>query len=169
MCPLKSPFPFLNTQFQTKSDQKNPLRIKFYQQSNALLPKNLSILLTTSLTLTPFTFGYVLAPSMSIFNETYFNANENDRIESMKIMDLFAKLLHNGNININSPYCKDNQCEAKDKWKNVFPESNLILLRDGNFSQVTGHHTQVHYLFNTLISNLTEHPFDTDLLNTWKT
>ena len=172
LCPLENPFPFFNTQFQTKSDQKNPLRIKFYQQSNALLPENLHILLTTSLianrSLTkqvdvnnilidnlldyaytkwnrqtheyrldetllnyhqqilapllkyakyasnyrnihileryankyqselPLTFGYVLAPSMSIFNETYLNANENDRIESMKMMHLFAKLLHNG-------------------------------------------------------------------------
>jgi len=44
----------------------------------------------------PFTFGYVLAPSMSVFNETYLNADENDRIESMNIMNLFANLIHNG-------------------------------------------------------------------------
>jgi hypothetical protein len=44
----------------------------------------------------PFTFGYVLAPSMSVFNETYLNADENERIESMKMMDLFANLIHNG-------------------------------------------------------------------------
>jgi len=44
----------------------------------------------------PFTFGYVLAPSMSIFNETYLNADDNDRIESMHMMDLFANLIHNG-------------------------------------------------------------------------
>jgi hypothetical protein len=44
----------------------------------------------------PFTFGYVLAPSMSVYNDTYLNANENDRIESMYMMDLFANLIHNG-------------------------------------------------------------------------
>ena len=172
LCPLENPFPFFNTQFETNSDQKNPLRMKFYHQANALLPESMHILLTTSLianhSLTkqvdvnnilidsllnyaytkwnrqtheyrfdetllnyhqqilapllkyakyasnnrnihileryanryqselPLTFGYVLAPSMSVYNDTYLNANENDRIESMKIMDLFAKLLHNG-------------------------------------------------------------------------
>lgn len=44
----------------------------------------------------PFTFGYVLAPSVSVYNDTYLNADENDRIESMMIMDLFANLIHNG-------------------------------------------------------------------------
>ena len=44
----------------------------------------------------PYTFGYVLAPSVSVFNDTYLNANENDKIESMKIMNLFANLIHNG-------------------------------------------------------------------------
>jgi len=44
----------------------------------------------------PFTFGYVLAPSMSVYNDTYLNADENDRIESMHMMDLFANLIHNG-------------------------------------------------------------------------
>jgi hypothetical protein len=44
----------------------------------------------------PFTFGYVLAPSMSVYNETYLNADENERIESMNMMDLFANLMHNG-------------------------------------------------------------------------
>jgi hypothetical protein len=44
----------------------------------------------------PFTFGYVLAPSMSVYNETYLNADENDRNESMNMMNLFANLIHNG-------------------------------------------------------------------------
>lgn len=44
----------------------------------------------------PFTFGYVLAPSLSVFNETYKNASEEERIESMKTMDLFANLIHTG-------------------------------------------------------------------------
>ena len=44
----------------------------------------------------PFTFGYVLAPSMSVYNDTYLNADENDRIESMHMMDLFANMMHNG-------------------------------------------------------------------------
>lgn len=44
----------------------------------------------------PFTFGYVLAPSLSVFNETYLNADEQDRRESMHCMDLFANLIHNG-------------------------------------------------------------------------
>jgi hypothetical protein len=44
----------------------------------------------------PFTFGYVLAPSMSVYNDTYLNADENDRIESMYMMDLFANIIHNG-------------------------------------------------------------------------
>ena len=44
----------------------------------------------------PYTLGYVLAPSMSVFNDTYLKADEQDRRESMKIMDLFANLLHNG-------------------------------------------------------------------------
>ena len=33
---------------------------------------------------------------MSVYNDTYLNANENDKIESMKIMNLFANLIHNG-------------------------------------------------------------------------
>jgi hypothetical protein len=44
----------------------------------------------------PFTLGYVLAPSMSVYNDTYFNADENDRMESMYMMNLFANLIHNG-------------------------------------------------------------------------
>ena len=44
----------------------------------------------------PFTFGYVLAPSMSVFNDTYLNASEHEKIESMKMMDLFANLIHKG-------------------------------------------------------------------------
>ena len=44
----------------------------------------------------PFTFGYVLAPSMSVYNDTYLTADENDKIESMLTMDLFANLIHNG-------------------------------------------------------------------------
>jgi len=173
--PLENPFPFFNSLLDTKTDQKNPLRMKFYQQSNTLLPENLHILLTISSTINhslyqetnfnnnknilidnlinyaytkwnkntheyhfdkylfnyhqqilapllkyakyvsndrnihmlerysnkyqselPFTFGYVLAPSMSVFNDTYLNATENDRIQSMKTMDLFANLVHNG-------------------------------------------------------------------------
>jgi len=169
--PLENPFPFFNS----LTDQKNPLRMKFYQQSNTLLPENLHILLTISSTINhslyqetnfnnnqnilienlinyaytkwnkntheyhfdkylfnyhqqilapllkyakyvsndrnihmlerysnkyqselPFTFGYVLAPSMSVFNDTYLNATENERIQSMKTMDLFANLVHNG-------------------------------------------------------------------------
>ncbi|CAF3600385.1 unnamed protein product [Adineta steineri] len=239
--PLENPFPFFNSPI----DQKNPLRMKFYHQSNALLPENLHILLTISSTINhsslketnsnnvlienlinyaytkwnkklneyhfdkylfnyhqqilapllkyakyisnnenvhilerytnkyqselPFTFGYVLAPSMSVFNDTYLNASENEKIESMKIMDLFANLVHNGNINMKSPYCKDNRCESSDEWRSVFPEFNFIQLKDGNLSQVTGQHAQVHYLFNNLISNLSEHSIDNDLLNTWKT
>ena len=171
--PVEDPFPFFNPPPQeTTTNQKSPLRTKFYQQSNALLPENLNILLTVSSTVThspsrqtplnhiltenvlnyaytkwnrktnayqfdkallnyhqqilapllkyanhastnrnvhilerpstkyqselPLTFGYVLAPSMSVYNETYLNANENERQESLKMMDLFAKLLHNG-------------------------------------------------------------------------
>lgn len=44
----------------------------------------------------PLTFGYVLAPSLSVFNETYLNADEIDRRESMEMMDLFSNLIHNG-------------------------------------------------------------------------
>ena len=44
----------------------------------------------------PLTFGYVLAPSMSVFNQTYLNATEEDRRESMQMMDLFANLIHQG-------------------------------------------------------------------------
>jgi hypothetical protein len=170
--PLENPFPFFSPLQDTKTDQKNPLRMKFYQEANALLPENLNILLTVSSTVVhspsqqkqlnhilidnvlnyaytkwnrktnayqfdkallqyheqilapllkyakyasnnrnvhilerystkyqselPLTFGYVLAPSMSVYNETYLSANENERRESLKMMDLFAKLLHNG-------------------------------------------------------------------------
>lgn len=54
----------------------------------------------------------------------------------------------------------------------LFCSSSFFQIRfhlDGNLTQISGHHSQVHYLFNNLISNLTEHPFDTSLLNTWKT
>ena len=44
----------------------------------------------------PLTFGYVLAPSMSVFNESFINANENDRNESLILMNLFANLINNG-------------------------------------------------------------------------
>lgn len=39
---------------------------------------------------------------------------------------------------------------------------------DGTLSQQTGHYTHVHYLFNNLISNLSNQPFTIDLLNTWR-
>jgi len=45
----------------------------------------------------------------------------------------------------------------------------IIIYLDGNLTQIRGHHYQVHYLFNNLISNLTEDSFDINLLNTWKT
>ncbi len=48
----------------------------------------------------PITFGYVLAPSMSVFNQTYLTADENDRIDSMNIMNLFANLIHNGYVDL---------------------------------------------------------------------
>lgn len=44
----------------------------------------------------PLTFGYVLAPSMSVFNETYLHADQIDRDESLLLMDLFANLIHQG-------------------------------------------------------------------------
>lgn len=44
----------------------------------------------------PLTFGYVLAPSMSVFNETYLNATESEKKESLKMMNLFGNLIHNG-------------------------------------------------------------------------
>jgi hypothetical protein len=169
--PLENPFPFLNTPI----DNINPLRMKFYHQTNTILPDNLQILLTISSSINhslfneinfdnnnnnnienlinyaytkwnvktneyyfdkylfnyhqqilapllkyakyvsnnrnihilekylnkyqselPFTFGYVLAPSMSVYNDTYLNSNSSEKIESMKIMDLFANLIHNG-------------------------------------------------------------------------
>ncbi|CAF3301633.1 unnamed protein product [Rotaria socialis] len=116
----------------------------------------------------PFTFGYVLAPSMSVYNDTYSSATENDKIESMHMMDLFANLIHNGDINIKSPYCKRIECETNEKWNSILPELNFILLKDGKLSQQSGHHAHVHYLFNNLISNLFNQPLHIDLLNAWK-
>jgi hypothetical protein len=168
LTPLENPFPFS----ETKADQSNPLRMKFYHQIDTLLPENLQILLTISSSINhslthefnfnnpqfenlinyaytkwniksneyhfdkyslnyhqqilaplikyakyisttrniyllekysnryqselPFTLGYVLAPSMSVFNETYLHANEYEKMESIKIMNLFANLIHNG-------------------------------------------------------------------------
>jgi hypothetical protein len=46
----------------------------------------------------PFTFGYVLAPSMSVYNETFLHATEIDRREAMLMMDLFANLIHRGYV-----------------------------------------------------------------------
>jgi hypothetical protein len=176
--PLENPFPFMNFPI----DQKNPLRMKFYHQTNTLLPDNLHILLTISSSINhslaenlnsnnnrienlinyaytkwnlntneyhfdrylynyhqeilapllkyakyvsnyrkiyilekfsnkyqselPFTFGYVLAPSMSVYNETYLNANEYEKIESMKMMNLFANLIHNGLVKENFNFRK---------------------------------------------------------------
>ena len=169
LTPLENPFPFFHSHSESKIDEKNPLRMKFYHQTHALLPENLQILLTISSSINhslthdqtdlktnlinyaytkwnvktneyyfdqssfnyhqqilaplikyaqyvsqhrkvfllekfsnrylselPLTLGYVLAPSMSIFNETYLNASESEKIESMKIMNLFANLIHNG-------------------------------------------------------------------------
>ncbi|CAF0887647.1 unnamed protein product [Rotaria sordida] len=249
--PLEYPFPFFNSFLDTKIDHINSLRMKFYHQSNTLLPENLHILLTISSSINhslfqeininnnnnnrnniiedlinyaytkwniktneyyfdkylfnyhqqilgpllkyskyvsndrnihilerysnkyqselPYTFGYVLAPSMSVFNDTYLNADENERIESMKSMDLFANLIHNGDINIKSPYHQNIQYESIEKWHPVFPEFNFILLKNGNLSQVRGYHAEVHYLFNNIIVNHSENSFDINLLNTWKT
>ncbi|CAF1076045.1 unnamed protein product [Adineta steineri] len=116
----------------------------------------------------PFTFGYVLAPSMSVYNDTYLTADENDRNESMSMMDLFANLIHNGDINVKSPYCKRSNCEILEEWQPVFPELNFIILKDDKLTQQSGHYAQVHYLFNNLISNLSHRPFHIDLLNTWR-
>ena len=44
----------------------------------------------------PLTLGYVLAPSLSVFNETYLHADQIDRDESLLLMDLFANLIHQG-------------------------------------------------------------------------
>ncbi|UJR22431.1 hypothetical protein I4U23_025491 [Adineta vaga] len=199
ICPLENPFPFYHSSVLS-NDYSNPLRSRFFQRSQALLPENLRILLTTS-TLTsrstlslpfdiktshknntieylfnyaytkwnkttnqfdfdqqllnyhqqiiapllqyakylsnqtqlhlleqhstkyqselPLTLGYVLAPSMSIHNDTYLTANENDRIEN------------------------------------------------GKLTQQAGYYAQVHYLFNNLIPNLSNHPLRFDLINTW--
>lgn len=169
LTPLENPFPFFHSHSESNIDEKNPLRMKFYHQTHALLPENLQILLTISSSINhslthdqtdlktnlinyaytkwngknneyyfdqssfdyhqqilaplikyaqyvsqhrkvfllenfvnryqselPLTFGYVLAPSMSIFNQTYLNASEFEKKESMKIMNLFANLIHNG-------------------------------------------------------------------------
>ena len=164
LTPLENPFPF----FHSHSEEKNPLRTKFFYQTQTLLPENLQILLTISSSINhslvhstdlktslinyaytkwnmktndfyfdqssfnyhqqifaplikyaqyvanhrkifllenyanryqselPLTFGYVLAPSMSVFNETYLNASESEKKESLKMMNLFANLIHNG-------------------------------------------------------------------------
>lgn len=39
---------------------------------------------------------------------------------------------------------------------------------DKSLTQKSGYHTAVHYLFNNLISNLSNEPFNLDLLNTWR-
>ncbi|CAF2775530.1 unnamed protein product [Rotaria sp. Silwood2] len=106
---------------------------------------------------------------MSVFNDTYLDADENERIESIKSMDLFANLIHNGDINIKSPYSQNIQYELTEKWHPIFPELNFILIKDGNLSQSRGYHAQVHYLFNNIISNHSENSFDINLLSTWKT
>jgi hypothetical protein len=175
LTPLEHPFPFLHS-FEIKNTSFNPLRMKFYHQSQMLLPEQLPILLTISSSINhflvhdmninanndlieqlihfaytkwtsktkqyqfdrylfhyhqqilapllkyahkmpnhrqvhvierhinryhselPFTFGYVLAPSMSVFNDTYYNATDDDRRESMTIMNLFANLIHTGYV-----------------------------------------------------------------------
>ena len=45
----------------------------------------------------------------------------------------------------------------------------LLWYSDGQLSQERGHHVQVHYLFNNLISNLFHQPLNVDLLHAWKT
>lgn len=44
----------------------------------------------------PFTFGFVLAPSMSVFNQTFFDADENDRRQSLKFLDLLSNFIQTG-------------------------------------------------------------------------
>lgn len=44
-----------------------------------------------------------------------------------------------------------------------------MLFSDGNLTQTRGSHSQVHYLFNTLLFNSTEQSYDSNLINTWKT
>lgn len=96
----------------------------------------------------PLTFGYVLAPSLSVFNETYLNADETDRRESMEMMDLFSNLIHNGlvysmdkhrkriffdhfssDVNIKSPYQRKTSDQMREKWLPVFPELNFLVLK----------------------------------------
>lgn len=43
-----------------------------------------------------------------------------------------------------------------------------IYFLDGKLTQKPGHYAQVHYLFNNLLSNLSDQPVNIDLLNTWR-
>ncbi|CAF1048682.1 unnamed protein product [Adineta ricciae] len=243
ICPLENPFPFYYSPI-VSNDYTNPLRSRFFQQSQTLLPENLRILLTTSQSTLPLklekkpsdinntieyllnyaytkwnkkmkqvdfdeqllhyhqqiiapllqyanylsdqtrihvleqhsrkyhselplTLGYVLAPSMSVYNDTYLTANENDRMESMRMMDLFANLIHNGDISRRSAYGRELKEEQHDEWHPVFPDLNFLLLKDGKLAQQSGYYAQVHYLFNNLIPNLSKRPPHFDLINTW--
>jgi hypothetical protein len=47
----------------------------------------------------------------------------------------------------------------------LLKEKNYL---DGKLTQQPGHYAQVHYLFNHLISNLSNQPYNIDLLNTWR-
>jgi hypothetical protein len=92
----------------------------------------------------------------------------------------------NRDVNIKSPYEKKVDDETGDQWLPVFPELNFIILKgefrfihlrntviynylDGQLTQESGHYAEVHYLFNNLIPNLSNHLFNIDLLNTWRT
>ncbi|CAF0741440.1 unnamed protein product [Didymodactylos carnosus] len=124
-----------------------------------------------------YTFGYMLAPSMSIYNDSYLYANKNDRIKSLQIMDLFANLIHNGDININARVCKHEYCyQSDEKFHPTFPEFNFIIINDSKMYQKRGHHANVHYLFNHLITSLSSYSSslindnsDYELLRAWST
>ena len=52
------------------------------------------------------------------------------------------------------------------RQKKVYSYHYMFL--DKSLTQKSGYHTAVHYLFNNLISNLSNEPFNLDLLNTWR-
>ena len=44
-------------------------------------------------------------------------------------MCIFISFVKYRDINIQSPYCRGNQCESIEKWLPIFPELNFIILK----------------------------------------
>ncbi|CAF0746454.1 unnamed protein product [Didymodactylos carnosus] len=83
----------------------------------------------------PYTFGYMLAPSMSVYNNSYLYANENDRIKNSKIYQkhghyasvhyLFNHLITSLSSYSSSMINENVDYELLRAWKTLYEVANV--------------------------------------------